>query len=185
MKFRKLILSLLIVTAVGATGFAATRALLTDQAVLGTSTFSTGTVDLKIASDINQPYTDGPVTGFTSTLKPGTSKDFSVWLQNATTDTAMSLAGKAVNVSGTLSGNDINITFTKVADNGDAIVGAPTITKTLTEWSSGAAFQSPDFDLASNTGQRYKMTVTLANTVTNSGTFQFDFQFTGTQIVTP
>ena len=67
--FKKLLLSLSIVTAVGAAGILGTQALLTDQAVLSANTFSTGTADLQIARD-DTAFLD-QVTGFTGQIAPG------------------------------------------------------------------------------------------------------------------
>gem|GEM_PF-2404266 len=175
----------MIIAAVGATGVSATRALLNDSAVLGTSTFSTGTVDLQISSTNGNSFTDGPVPGFTDTLNPGTSKNYSVWLKNATPDVDFSLNGHALNVvlSPGITTTFIKIAFTKVADDGSAIVGAPTVLKTMTLWAGGDPFGST-FNLAANTAQRYKMNVSLDDSAP-AGSFSFDFQFTGTQVIPP
>lgn len=179
--FKKLLLSLSIVTAVGAAGIMGTQALLSDDAVLGNSTFSTGTVNLKISN--GNGYQEGPVTGFTGTLNPGQNKDYTVYLQNATTDEALSLAGKILSGSASegVSESQVTITFTEVDVNGNEFAGGASFDGSLVGWKSGAAFPA-EFNLSANAEQRYKMNVALASTAT-SGSFNFDFQFTGTQIV--
>jgi hypothetical protein len=182
---KKLVLSLLIITAVGATGASATRALINDSAVLGTSTFSTGTVDLQISSTDGNSFSNGPVNGFTGSINPGTSKDYTVWLKNNTPDADFSLSGQAIDVvrSEGITNTHIKIAFTKVNVDGSVISGAPTVSKTMTSWSGGDPFGG-SFHLAANTAQRYKMTVSLDDSAP-AGTFSFGFQFTGTQAVPP
>jgi hypothetical protein len=133
MQYKKLIFSLLVVAAVGATGVSATRALLSDAAVLGTSTFSTGTVDLKISKD-GVVFEDGEVTGFNDTLRPGEKKNFTIWLKNATTDAIFKLDGKALNptMSAGITPGDIKIAFTEVNADGSVMVGGATVSKTIT-----------------------------------------------------
>lgn len=184
METKKLIFSLLVVAAVGATAVSATRALLSDAATLGESTFSTGTVDLQISN--GGPYGDGPVTGFSDSLRPGENKNYSVWLKNNTSDVVFKLDGKALTpvLSAGIDKGDVKIRFTEVNADGSDLIGGATIQKTLTTWEGGDPFGA-GFNLPANGEQRYKMNVELDDSAP-AGTFSFSFEFTGTQvIVTP
>lgn len=181
-QYKKLAFSLLVVAAVGVTGVSATRALLNDTATLGASTFSTGTVDLKISKD-GGSFVDGPVEGFTDTLRPNEKKDFEIWLKNTTPDAVFKLDGKALSptMSEGIEPGDIKISFTEVNPDGSAMDGGATVSKTITTWDDGDPLGT-GFTLAANTAQRYKMSVELDDSAPN-GTFSFSFEFTGTQVL--
>lgn len=181
---KKLILSLAIITAVGATGVSATQALLNDQAVLGESTFTTGTVNLLISSGGN--YEDTSDTGFTAlNLRPGTSKDFDIWLKNGTSDVVFKLDGKALGFTqtGGITTSQVKVKFTEVNTDGSPLVGGATVQKTLSTWAGGDPFGT-GFNLPANSEQRYKMNVELDDAAP-TGEFKFSFEFTGTQVIPP
>lgn len=182
MQYKKLIFSLLVVAAVGATGVSATRALLSDAATLGASTFSTGTVDLQISKD-GDIFGNGPVDGFNDSVRPGEKKEYEIWLKNATTDTVFKLDGKALTptMSEGIESGDIKIAFTEVNANGSDMVGGATVSKTITTWDDGDPFGA-GFNLPADTAQRYKMSVELDDGAP-AGTFSFSFEFTGTQVL--
>lgn len=181
---KKLLLSLAIITAVGATGVSATRALLNDKAVLGESTFTTGTVNLLISS--GGDYEEVSDAGFEAiNLRPGTSKDFSVWLKNGTTDVDFKLDGKALAFTSTggITQSHVKVRFTKVNPNGTLIPDGATVQKTMTTWNGGDPLGT-EFNLLANTEQRYIMNVELDDSAP-AGDFKFGFEFTGTQVVSP
>jgi hypothetical protein len=186
MKFKKIILSLLIVTAVGATGFAATRALLSDQASLTANSFSTGTADLQIGTDVI-PYNDN-VTGFSGQIGPGETKSYFFFLKNNNSGFDMSLAAQAGNV---VTGNGVTpgavtLKFTPVLDGSNTPDSEPASGPiTLQDLTSVAPF-TVGTELSSNETQRYRLDVSMNSGLTqNGGTVSFDLSFTGTQVVTP
>ena len=177
---KKLLLSLFIIATVGTTGVTATRALLSDQAVLSANTFSTGTVDLVIAKGQSGGSFEGNTVGFTETLLPGEKFTNYFRLKNQSADAHFSVAAQAAAISGTINHSDVVITFTAV-NTSENPIGASVI-KTLAEWEASPVSLGlptiPDGDT-----QEYQIDVTLNPSVNTSGaSITFDFVFTGTQI---
>lgn len=180
---KKLIMSLLIITGVGAGAFAATQALFTDTATLAANTISTGTVNLLVNSGkTGGTFEDSKSGFFTETLLPGETATKFFRLRNENSSVALSIAAQAVVAGGgSIPANQVNVTFTAV-NSSDVAVGTP-VTKTLADWATVGELGLPN--ILSNTTQRYKMDVEVEDTVTTSGsTVTFDFVFTGTQVVT-
>lgn len=175
---KKLLISLFIIAAVGATGVTATRALLSDQAVLSANTFSTGTADLLV----NKGQTGGTYqesqTGFTSSLLPGDTVTNYLRLKNNSSDVNFAIATQAFNAGGDIDPSKVTITFTPV-NSSEVPVGTP-VSRSLAEWSTTpASLGTPD--IAHGDTQEYQMDVTLSPSVSSTGTATFDFTFTGTQ----
>ncbi|HZE86797.1 MAG TPA: hypothetical protein VE090_01185 [Methylomirabilota bacterium] len=105
---KRIILSLLIIIAVSGAAFAGTRALLSDQATLAASTFSTGTVDLRISNSVSTSasFADSQ-PGFTGSLLPGQTQTKFFRLRNLSSDTDFSVTGQAASISGTLDGDKV------------------------------------------------------------------------------
>jgi hypothetical protein len=178
---KKLLVSLFIISAVTATGVAATRALLSDQAVLSANTFSTGTVDLVVAKgQSGGSFTDAQA-GFTETVLPGETFTNYFRLKNLSADAHFAIAAQASTVSGTISHSDVIVTFTPV-NTSEEPVGSP-VTKTLAEWESlPVGLGLPN--IGDGDTQEYKIEVTVDEDVAAGGaSITFDFVFTGTQIV--
>ena len=177
----RLILSIVIITVLGFSGIAATRAFLTDQVTLTANAFSTGTVDLqiKVGSDA---YADTHV-GFTDTVSPGQTKSKFFVLKNNGTGITLATAAQAASVSG-MSSDSITIAitpWTSTTSSGHVEAGAVTTTHTLTEWASApSALGIPD--MGPGNIQDYRMDVTVNPDVTTSGISTFDFVFTGQQV---
>ena len=180
MLLKKLIVSLLIIAGVGTTAVASTRALLSDQATLGSNTFSTGTVDLQIAKEQSGGTFEDSVLGFTETILPGETITNYFRLKNNSTDATFSIAAQAATVSGTISPTDLTIKLTPV-NSSEEPVGA-TVTKTLADWvSTPAGLGLPN--IGDGDTQEYKMDVVLDEDVTTeSASVTFDMIFTGTQV---
>ncbi|CAN5132661.1 hypothetical protein BH11PAT1_BH11PAT1_6720 [soil metagenome] len=182
MKFR-LILSIFLIIAVSSTAFASTRAVLSDQVTLTANTFSTGTVDLQITTGSGTDYAETHA-GFSGTLLPGQTTSKFVKLRNNGSGVDLAIAAQAANVSG-LSGDNVTIAFTPWSSStvsGHIETGASTTTHTLAEWlAAPGSLGNPN--LTSGSIQYYKMDVTIHNSVTTSGNTNFDFIFTGTQVV--
>lgn len=183
----RLILSFLLIALVGSTAFATTKAVLSDTATLDNNTFATGTVDLQIAtSQSTNPssgsFTVDPVPGFTDTLVPGQTKSKLFWLKNNSDNIDLAIAAQAGEMGGSLNASDVTITFTPVQSDGVTSVGSP-VSGTLNDWAAGVTSLGNTIDNDVNSGrQRFKMDVSLSSTVTTTGTINFDFVFTGTQI---
>lgn len=178
---KKLLLSLIVISAVGTTGVAATRALLSDQAVLSANTFSTGTVDLVVAKgQSGGSFTDAQA-GFTETVLPGETFTNYFRLKNLSVDAHFSVAAQAAAVSGPISPSDVIVTFTPV-NTSEEPVGAP-VTKTLAQWEAlPTGLGLPN--IGDGDTQEYKIDVSLDDDVATGGaSITFDFVFTGTQIV--
>ena len=176
----KLVLSLLIIVGVGAASASATQALLTDTASLTANTFSTGSVNLLINVNKTGGSFGDTKTGFSQTLLPGETVTKFIRLKNEDSGVDLAIAAQAVNVTGAISPEDVNVTFTAV-DSLDAPVGAP-VTKTLAAWQTIGDLGDPD--IASDATQRYTMDVEIDESVTSPGiSVTFDFVFTGTQVV--
>src|SRR5438105_158811 len=99
---KRLMLSLLIITAVGASGFLGTKALLADQATLAASTFSTGTEDHKIstsqsASPTSTTFVDQKA-GFNDKILPGQTKSELFWLRNNSTEVDFAIAAQSASM---------------------------------------------------------------------------------------
>jgi hypothetical protein len=176
---KRILLSLLIIVGVGGSAVAGTQALLSDTATMSASTFDTGSVHLQIAKD-STSWLDS-IEGFTDTLRPGQSKEYYIWLKNNTPDLSLALSARADTTSGTISPTKVTIAFTEV--DGSGVVVGETVTNPLSTWDNVTPSTfGAGFDLPANTGQRYKMTVSLDDSAT-AGDFGFSFIFTGTQVV--
>jgi hypothetical protein len=168
---KKLLLSLIIISAVGAAGITATQALLSDQAVLSANSFSTGTADLLVAKGQTGGSYQDSQSGFTSTFN-------FLRLKNNSSDVNFIIAAQALNTSGSIAASDVTITFTPV-NSSEVAVGSP-VTHSLSEWStSPESLGTPNIN--SGETQEYQMDVTLSPSVSSTGTATFDFTFTGTQ----
>ncbi|HSA83534.1 MAG TPA: hypothetical protein VLF20_01455 [Patescibacteria group bacterium] len=178
---KKLLFSLFIIAAVGGTSIAATRALLSDQAVLSENTFSTGTVGLLVAKGQSGGTFQEETIGFEATLLPGETFTNYFRLKNDSPDAHFSIAAQATEVGGSITSDDVIVSFTPVNSSEDPI-GA-TVTKTLAEWeASPASLGLPN--IADGATQEYQIDVTLDDDVASGGaTTEFDFVFTGTQII--
>ena len=181
---KKLILSLFIITAVGATAIYSTRALLSDSVTLTTNTFSTGTVDLQISKNATTNYADTLSGLFTNVQDlPGQTQTQYFYLKNNGSGVDLSIAAQSANISvngGVLSSN-VNVTFTPVDSSNTQIAGSTPVSHTLADWlTTPTLLGTPN--VPSGGRQKYKMDVTLDSGVTSSGTFSFDFTFTGTQV---
>ncbi len=178
----KLILSLIIIVGVGAAAFSATSALLSDTAILAANTFSTGTFDLQISKSTSSnptTFASDSITGFTDTFLPGQSKSKTFWLKNNSTDIDFATAAQSSSISGEISPGSVTVAFTPVSNDDTSVVGTAT-SHTLTEWGSVSALDS---NIGHGGKQRYRMEVTLDPSVTTTGSINFDFVFTGTEVV--
>lgn len=177
---KRLLLSLFIVTAVGATGVTATRALLSDQAVLSANTFTTGTVDLVVAKGQSGGSFGDNSLGFTETILPGETFTNYFRLKNLSDDAHFSIAAQTANISGIIDPADVSVTFTPV-NTSEEPVGAP-VTKTLAEWlATPTGLGLPN--IGDGDTQEYQIAVKLDDDVAAGGaSITFDFVFTGTQI---
>ncbi len=178
---KRIILSLLIIAGVSASGVTATKALLSDQATLTANTFSTGTVDLKIST--SQALSGGTFVdqkvGFTDKVLPGQTISELLWLKNSSSDVDFAIAAQAASISGELNPADVTVAFTPMDDAGTTAVGS-TVSHTLDVWvTSPTSLGTPN--IIHGDKQRYKMEVTLASSVSSAGSIIFDFIFTGTQ----
>lgn len=179
MLLKKLLISFLIIAGVGSTAIASTKALLSDQAVLGENTFSTGTVDLTISNGVSGDFAD-QVSGFNETIFPGETVTKYFRLKNESSDVFLSIAAQAASISGAISKNDVTVTFTPV-NTSENPIGSP-ISKTLSEWESAPADLWLPYIQDGKT-QEYQMDVKLADSVETGGaSITFDFIFTGTQV---
>jgi len=173
-----------IITAVSVGAFAATRASLSDQAVLAVSTFSTGTVELQISKSLSSSPTSGSfedisVPGFTDQVLPGHTVSEFFWLKNHSSNNADLDISAQATPSGTIDPTKVTIAFTPV-DNTATISGTPTTTFTLSDWSSLPRSLSNTILHSVNSGrQRYRMDVSLDSSISTSGSTIFDFVFTG------
>lgn len=175
---KKLLLSLFIIAAVGTAGVSATRALLSDQAVLSANTFSTGTADLLVAKGQTGGTYQESQAGFTSSLLPGETVTNYFRLKNNSSDVDFSIAAQAVGVTGDIDPNNVTVTFTPV--NSSEVPVGTAVSHTLSAWSTTPA--SLDLPNINHGGtQEYKIDVTLAPSISSTGTATFDFTFTGTQ----
>lgn len=175
---KKLLLSLFIISAVGATGVTATQALLSDQAVLSANTFSTGTADLLVAKGQTGGSYEDSQTGFTGNLLPGATITNYLRLKNNSGDVDFSIAAQALNISGNIAASDITVIFTPV--NSSEVAVGDAVSHSLADWvTTPASLGTPDINAGST--QEYKMDVTLSPSVSSTGTATFDFTFTGTQ----
>lgn len=177
---KKLLISLFIVSVVGTTSVAATRALLSDQAVLSDNTFSTGTVNLTIAKGQSGGTFADDTLGFSETLLPGETFTDYFRLKNESPDAYFAIAAQAADIGGTIDANDIIVSFTPVNSSEDPI--GPAVTKTLAQWeTTPTALGLPN--IADGATQEYQIAVTLDDDVTTgSASVTFDFIFTGTQV---
>jgi len=179
---KRILLSLLIITAVGASAVGATKALLSDSVTLTANTFSTGTVDLKIATGKNGGTFQDTQVGFTETdIFPGQTRTNFFRLRNVGSGSPdLLIIAQAANVSGGIAASDVTITITPV-NSSDVPVGSA-VSHTLDSWLSTPDSLSPP-NISANTTQRYKMNVTISSSVTTaSASSIFDFVFTGTQV---
>lgn len=175
----RIILSLIIIVAVGASAFAASRALLSDQAVLSANTFSTGTVDLKVSTSQSTAPTSffDQTAGFNDSILPGQTQTKLFWLKNNSTDMDLAIEAQSASVSGEINPSDVTIAFTPMDPTGTTSAGS-TISHTLDSWSTPASLENT---IAHGAKQRYKMEITLSSDVSTTGSIIFDFNFTGTQ----
>lgn len=174
---KKLLISLVIISTLGATSIVATRALLSDHAVLSANTFSTGTADLLIGKGQSGSFADTQ-TGFTSNLLPGEIITNYLRLKNNSSEVDFTIAAQASNVGGNISPNDVTVTYTPV-NSSEVAVGA-SVSHSLADWSTTpASLGTPN--IADGDTQEYQMDVSLSSSVSSTGTATFDFMFTGTQ----
>ena len=182
--FKRILLSLGVITVVGGSAIVGTQALLSDNVSLTANTFSTGSVDLQIWDVPTSTY-GGATVGFNNTMLPGgTSGPHVFWLKNngSGVDLAVTAAATLVDIGGgDYSSDDITITITPMLPDGTGpAVGASPVTQTLTAWLSTTALGLPN--IPTNEEQRYHMQVTIDPGVTKSSeSVSFDFTFTGTQ----
>ncbi|MCR4263115.1 MAG: hypothetical protein NUV98_00145 [Candidatus Roizmanbacteria bacterium] len=178
--FKRILLSLGVLTVTVSAVVVGTQALLTDSVTLGVNTVSTGSVDLQIWDGAT--YVDVPVAGFDETLLPGQSSTtpFVVWLNNAST-VALSIVGTAtvtVETEGVYDSDDVTVTITPY-DDGGTVAETPVVW-TLTDWELGKAILP---NIPAGTDQRYHVTVSVADTVEASNAdVSFNMVFTGTQV---
>lgn len=182
--FKRILLSLGVLTVTVSSVVVGTQALLSDEVVLGANTVSTGSVDLQIWDNSTSTYVDGPVAGFTEELLPGeTSGNQVVWLNNAST-VELSIAGAAVVTSETVGeydSDDVTVMVTPMNDAGDANTG-PTVTATLTDWETTPQSLLPT--IPAGTDQRYHVQVSVDSAVTQANSsVEFNLVFTGTQVL--
>lgn len=179
------------------------RALFTSAPATATAnSFSTGSADLQIASDVsNSPGTYGTsIPGATvSDLTPGKTSTLVFWLKNNSSgDMELDLASDLANVTAGTLGSSLNIKFT--CDNKTSSSTArdgETSNKTLTAWDTDAAEpvnQGTDTTpgrlgpngTANGSGSdeaKCTMTTTLDPTSNSQGaSASFDAVFTGTQV---
>lgn len=187
MQVKKLLFSLGIVTAVGASAFAGTQALLSDDAVLADNSFSTGTVSLLVNTGLsgNPENFGNDVPGFSDTLFPGETVENFIRLRNDNSGVDLSIAAQANVNSGasTIPANQVTVAFTPVDETGEPLVDAVTVSKTLDLWETTVT-ELGDPVIATNTTQRYLMEVTVnENFEGDNATTIFDFVFTGTQVL--
>lgn len=177
---KKLLLSLLIIVGVGASAFAATKALLSDQATLGASTFSTGTVDLLISNGQTGTFAESQ-PGYTGSLLPGQKVTKYLRLKNDSTDADFAIAAQATNVTGSLNTDDVIVTFTPV--NTSEVAVGDHVAKTLTQWvATPTSLGLPN--IPDGNTQEYQMDIMLNENVTTGGaSIVFSFVFTGEQVV--
>lgn len=171
----------MIITGVGAGAFAASQALLSDQAVLAANTFSTGTSDLLIATNPVSDYASSKA-GFTNNaMLPGQTSAYAFRLKNNSDAVDFSIQGQAtINGTNTLPADKIFVTITPL-DSSSNPMGTP-VTHPLNEWTSVQSLG----DLVVDNGdiQRYKMEVMVDPSITESSvSVNFDFVFTGTQVL--
>lgn len=180
----KLLMSLLIIVGVGATGVVATQALVSDEVTLTANTYSVGSIDLKINTGKTSGEFEDSKTGFTGTLLPGETVVSFIRLKNNDGDTSLSIAAQATDIIPTtgITANDVDITFTAIdTDTAETPVG-DAVTKTLAEWETVGQLGLPNIDEGDT--QRYKMVVKIHDSVTQPGaSISFNLVFTGTQVV--
>lgn len=176
--FKRILLSLGVITVVGGSAIVGTQALLSDNVSLTANTFSTGSVELKIWD--GDSYED-TTTGFSATLFPGQpSGPHVVWLKNNNSGVSFDISAIATVTTETISSDDVMVTLVAMDNAGTTQTGTP-VTQTLTAWETSTALGLPT--VPTNGEQRYHMTVTIDPDVTTSGaTSAFDFTFTGTQV---
>lgn len=180
--FKRILLSLGVITVVGGAAIAGTQALLNDSVELTANTFSTGSVDLDIWD--GSAYIDGPITGFTETgLLPGEPGDpHVVWLKNTNTDVALAITAAASALSGSLNPDHVMVTIEARTPDGSGSAGTP-VTQSLHLWQNSTTVLP---SLPATGEQRYHVTVEVAESVTDENSDAvFNLTFTGTQIPTP
>lgn len=174
----RLLLSLLLVVGAGTIGVNATRALLSDQAVLSANTFTTGTMNLLVAKGQTGGTFEESQAGFSGSIIPGQTITNYLRLKNDSADINFAVAAQAFNIGGDISADDVTITFTPV-DSSEDPEGSP-VTHSLSEWSASLdALGTPN--IGDGETQEYQMDVTLSPSIASTGTASFDFTFTGTQ----
>ena len=153
--FKKILLSLGTIAAIGGIAVMGTQALLSDEVTLTANTFSTGSVDLRISVGSGWGETQ---EGFTVTgMLPGDTSQHELWLQNNNSGADLEISAQATNRTGTLSRHDILIRFIAVESDNTPISGGTDIAKTLAEWGTPSPFESPN--IASGGMQKYLMEV--------------------------
>lgn len=181
---KKLILSLFIVTAVGASAVVATRALLSDQVTLTANAFTTGSVDLQIGVGTSNVVYADTHEGFTGNLLPGQAVSKFFKLKNNGTDVILSIQAQSANSGGTIPTDKVIVSFTPWSSTtaaGHAETGAVKITRTLQEWLTPGDLGIPNITGGGN--QDYRMDVSVDQNVSSGGNTSFDFMFTGTQVI--
>jgi len=182
--FKKILLSLLIIFTASTTTTMGTHALVSDSATLGVSTYSTGSVDLKISSTGEDGSFQDSIDGFSNvTLYPGDSVTHRIYLKNESSTGALKLSGQAFieQVEGELENIDptkVSIKFIKV-DSGDPPIA--TSNSGLTTWAGDTPKSfgtTENFALPADTTQAYDMVISLSSTAPD-GAFSFSFIFSG------
>lgn len=177
--FKRILMSVMVMTLVGGSAFTGTRALLSDTVTLTDNTYSTGSIDLQIGKDGDPDWHDATVAGFTNlNLLPGNSADNYPWLRN-TSNTNMIVSVKATVTDNSLNPDKVLLSFLPV-DGGGNSAGTVFGPYPLSGYTAGPS-NLPDTLLAGE-AKRYKMTVQIASDVTTSNaTSKFNLEFVGTQ----
>jgi hypothetical protein len=178
--FKRILLSLGVLTvAIGGVVFG-TQALLKDEVTLGAHTLASGTVDLQI-------YVPGgsfgdSAAGFSDTMLPGhTGTNHYFALKNNNSTDALDITGIAFDVAGDVPASQIYVRFAVLDAYAGSEVGTP-VEYSLTDWI--AADRSLLDTVTNNETQWYKMTMRLDSAATVSGvSTSFSFRFTGTQVL--
>jgi hypothetical protein len=199
----RLVVSGLVIFAVLAAVAGVSGALFTSAPAIATdNTFTTGSADLQIASDVsNAPGTYGSsIPGAdVSGLLPGDEETFTFWLKNNSAgDLELDLAAALTNISAA-TGTDLesNLTVNITCDNSSANRDGGTGAQNITDWAaetSAVSLNDGHHALSGRLGasnatngsgtdeSKCTMTATLASASTAAAqTVSFDAEFTGTQ----
>lgn len=175
--FKKILLSIVIIATAGTTAVLGTQALADDTAVLGASTYSTNSVNLKISKTGAPGSFAESVDGFDTNLKlsPGKSVTQTVYLKNESEADALKISAQATNVAGTIDAGDVKIKFVK---SGTA---TETTNSALSTWANSLKALGTDFNLPIGATQQYDIVISLDSTAVQ-GDFTFGFNFKGENV---